>query len=244
MGGDRVSGALTHILASRWINSKDWVAIGLPRILYFNTALLLLSSATFEMGRRSLRRETLQRSLRFLMVTLLLGLAFISGQIMAWREVVGRGLLLATNPGSFFFYAFTAAHGLHLLCGVGALSFVIFSANRLARRGREDCDRGGGVLLALYGPAVGVPAGTAGIHRAALYRYRVAILGLKSMKRTHSAQLRDAVVTKFKCRSAHFAERRNTSLKTLRNWMQSGVLGAAMDFQRREGLLQPSQQGV
>ena len=132
-----VFGALTHILASRWINSKDWVAIGLPRILYFNTALLLLSSLTFEMGRRSVLRGTLERGLRWLIVTLLLGLAFVSGQIMAWREVVARGLFPATNPGSFFFYAFTAVHGLHLLGGVAALTFVIFSANRLARRGRE-----------------------------------------------------------------------------------------------------------
>jgi cytochrome c oxidase subunit 3 len=132
-----VFGALTHILASRWIHSKDWVGIGLPRMLYFNTALLLLSSVTFEMGRRRLARGTLQQSLRWLTVTLLLGLAFISGQILAWREVVARGLLLTTNPGTFFFYAFTAVHGLHLLGGVAALAFVILSANRLARRRRE-----------------------------------------------------------------------------------------------------------
>lgn len=132
-----VFGALTHILASRWIHSKDWVGVGLPRILYFNTAVLLLSSVTFEIGRRSLGRASLQRCLRWLTITLLLGLAFVSGQIMAWRNVVARGLFLTTNPGSFFFYAFTAVHGLHLLVGVAALCYVIVCANRLAQRGRE-----------------------------------------------------------------------------------------------------------
>ena len=129
--------ALTHILESRWVHSRDWVPIDLPHILYFNTAVLLASSLTFELARRSLARDAFQRCVRWLGVTLLLGAGFVAGQVMAWREFVARGLFVASNPGSFFFYFFTAAHGLHLVGGFLALSYVILFAKTLAQRGRQ-----------------------------------------------------------------------------------------------------------
>ena len=132
-----VFATLTHILASRWVHSKDWVPISLPHVLYANTGVLLVSSVTFELARRSLAREALRRCVRWLSITLLLGMLFIVGQIAAWRELVFRGLHPISNPGSFFFYCFTAVHGLHLLGGVLALAYVIVFAGRLASRGRE-----------------------------------------------------------------------------------------------------------
>jgi cytochrome c oxidase subunit III len=132
-----VFATLTHILASRWVHSKDWVPIGLPHILYLNTAVLLASSFTFEFARSSLAREALQGCVRWLSTTLILGVAFVAGQIVAWRQFIGRGLHLGSNLGSFFFYCFTAAHAIHLLGGVIALFYVILFANRLSQRGRQ-----------------------------------------------------------------------------------------------------------
>jgi len=50
--------------------------------------------------------------------------AFLIGQVVAWRQLVGEGIYLASNPASSFFYIFTGAHALHLLGGVGALLYV------------------------------------------------------------------------------------------------------------------------
>lgn len=133
-----VFAAITHVLASRWVHSKDWLSVSLPHILYLNTVVLLISSWTIELARRSLAREAFQRCLRWLSVTLFLGTAFVAGQIMAWREFVFRGFYLTSNPGSFFFYFLTAAHGLHLLAAVLALAYVMVFANRLVRRGRQQ----------------------------------------------------------------------------------------------------------
>ena len=47
------------------------------------------------------------------------------GQVVAWRELVAKGFYVSTNPASSFFYIFTAAHGVHLLGGVGALLYVL-----------------------------------------------------------------------------------------------------------------------
>jgi cytochrome c oxidase subunit 3 len=132
-----VFATLTHILESRWVHSKDWVSIPLPHILYLNTAVLLISSLTIELARVSRIGEAGKRSSRWLALTLLLGLVFVAGQLLAWRALVAHGLYVASNAGSFFFYFLTAAHAVHLLGGVLALSYVVLFSNRLARKGRQ-----------------------------------------------------------------------------------------------------------
>ena len=54
------------------------------------------------------------------------GVLFLVGQVIAWQQLRAAGLFLATNPSSSFFYVFTAAHGLHLLGGVLALTWILF----------------------------------------------------------------------------------------------------------------------
>jgi len=90
------------------------------------------SSATLELARRSLRTGAAKEFIRWLSVTLVLGLGFLSGQLIAWRELASRGVYLASNPGSSFFYVLTAAHGIHLLGGVVALGYVVLRARRIA----------------------------------------------------------------------------------------------------------------
>jgi cytochrome c oxidase subunit 3 len=58
-------------------------------------------------------------------VTGALGLIFILGQFLAWRNLAAQGLYLATNPSSSFFYVFTALHGAHLLGGIAGLAYVL-----------------------------------------------------------------------------------------------------------------------
>lgn len=132
-----VFGTITHIFSARWIHSRDWVPIDLPHILYLNTVVLLASSFTFELARRSLSQDALSRCVRWLRITLLLGVCFLAGQVVAWHEFVTRGLFVSTNPGSFFFYFFTAAHGLHLVGGFLALTYAIIFAKSLFQRGRQ-----------------------------------------------------------------------------------------------------------
>jgi cytochrome c oxidase subunit 3 len=48
-------------------------------------------------------------------------MAFLSGQLLAWRQLTGEGYLLAANPANAFFYVLTGVHGLHLLGGLVAL---------------------------------------------------------------------------------------------------------------------------
>jgi cytochrome c oxidase subunit III len=111
--------------------SGDWTHIVLPPIMYANTVALLISSFTMEMSRRGVagvarpEARDLRKSLLWLGVTLVLGLAFVGGQYLAWRHLTAQGLYLATNSNSSFFYVFTAMHALHLLGGIAALVYLM-----------------------------------------------------------------------------------------------------------------------
>jgi len=130
--------AFTSSMIVRQGASADWLHFQLPRVLYANTLILLGSSLTLELTRRrvvaipaALRhssadvRTLLSNGIYWLYVTGALGLIFILGQYLAWRNLAAQGLYLATNPSSSFFYVFTALHGVHLLGGIGGLAYVL-----------------------------------------------------------------------------------------------------------------------
>jgi cytochrome c oxidase subunit 3 len=123
--------AYTSALIVRQGGAPDWRHIALPRILYLNTLVLLASSATLERGRRLITRAGHSRfpaspsGQAWLRLTLGLGVLFLGGQVVAWRELVGQGLYLSTSPTSGFFYVLTSLHGLHLLGGITALIYTL-----------------------------------------------------------------------------------------------------------------------
>jgi len=99
-------------------------------VLYFNTLVLLASSATLENARRVLppgvgvNIEGTRKASARVMITLLLGLAFCVGQFRAWQELRAEGIYLATNPNSSFFYLLTFLHALHVFVGILVLVYL------------------------------------------------------------------------------------------------------------------------
>src|SRR5215469_8320264 len=102
-----------------------WQNIELPWLLWPNTAILLMSSVAIELSRRAIRRSDTPSMKRWLGVGGGLGVAFLIGQLAAWRQLVNEGVYLPSTLQSSFFYILTGLHGLHLLGGVIALSFVL-----------------------------------------------------------------------------------------------------------------------
>jgi cytochrome c oxidase subunit 3 len=115
---------------------RDWFPVPLPRLLLINTLVLLLSTITMELARRQVAREAAlsqaasvpgdslsqETGIQWLGLTVLLGITFLTGQWMAWRELAARGFYLNTSPSSSFVYLLTGTHGAHLLGGVLALA--------------------------------------------------------------------------------------------------------------------------
>lgn len=116
--------ALTSSFIVRKGMGQDWQPFELPRTLWATTALLLASSVTLERARRALVAGGRATYRRWWTLTTMLGVFFLSGQLVAWSQLWAAGVFLATNPSSSFFYLLTGTHGLHLLGGLIALSYV------------------------------------------------------------------------------------------------------------------------
>ena len=106
----------------------DWQPVELPPLLWWNAAVLLASSLTIELTRNALNKGLRTQCNRWLGLTAALGLAFLIGQVAAWRQLAGHGIYLATNPSSSFFYLLTGAHAVHLFGGLLALLYIVWEA--------------------------------------------------------------------------------------------------------------------
>ena len=128
--------ALTSAYIVRSASGNDWQPIAMPKVLWLSTLLILVSSVTMEISRRSLKQQDNPGYGRWLLITVALGLGFLSSQLVAWRQLVRQGAYMASNPYNSFFYLFTAAHGLHLFGGILALIYLLLRT----RRKRETID--------------------------------------------------------------------------------------------------------
>jgi cytochrome c oxidase subunit 3 len=115
--------------------ANGWIPLQVPRLLWINTLILLGSSFTLARAHSRFTAKDEEGFRHWWTTTTILGILFVAGQILAWRQLAAQGIFLATNPSSSFFYVFTGAHGLHLLGGILALLYVQFRATRKVARG-------------------------------------------------------------------------------------------------------------
>jgi cytochrome c oxidase subunit III len=98
----------------------DWVALEEPRLLTWNTGLLVVTSGAMQWTVVAARRGDADGLRRALAAGGVLTLAFLAGQILVWRQLNEAGAFLGSNPANAFFYLLTAAHAVHLLGGLVA----------------------------------------------------------------------------------------------------------------------------
>ena len=119
-----VVGSLFALFASAYsmrMELIDWRSLPVPRVLWFNTGVLVMSSAALQWAQVSTRRDDSDGILIGLLVGGISAIAFLIGQLLAWRQLIGAGYFLTANPANAFFYLITAVHGLHLLGGLVVL---------------------------------------------------------------------------------------------------------------------------
>ncbi len=103
----------------------EWQPFNLPFQVYFSTALILASSFTYYVAQKAIISNNQPKSKNWLLITTVLGGIFISSQILAWFQLVSRGLYMQSNPYLTFFYFMTALHAVHVLGGIIALGYVV-----------------------------------------------------------------------------------------------------------------------
>lgn len=114
---------------------RDWIPTKLPALLWVNTLVLLVSSVGMELARRQTKLAAVAATSKpagrasvsvegktpWLAFTIALGLLFLYGQWLAWKQLGASGFYVATTPSSSFVYLLTGAHAVHLMGGVLAL---------------------------------------------------------------------------------------------------------------------------
>jgi cytochrome c oxidase subunit 3 len=125
-----VFAAFTGAFVFRRGLSGDWASMPKPPILFLNTAVLLASSLALEMARRALKAGIPSKFNSWWSAGAVLGVLFLLGQALAWSQLKGLGIYVATSPTSSFFYVLTASHAFHLLGGVAALIYVAVQSLR------------------------------------------------------------------------------------------------------------------
>jgi len=97
---------------------EDWRPSPPLQLLWLNTAMLVSSSVAMQWARMAARRGEIDGVTNGLMAGGVFAVAFLGGQVLAWRQLMVA--FDVTNPAIGFFYLITALHGLHLLGGLVA----------------------------------------------------------------------------------------------------------------------------
>ncbi|HEY2970297.1 MAG TPA: cytochrome c oxidase subunit 3 [Casimicrobiaceae bacterium] len=116
-----VATSLFALLVSAFFMRKmgaDWTRLAVPRVLWLNTVLLLLSGVAMQWTRGAARREQIDGVRSGLIAAGVFTFAFLAGQLWAWQQLNASGYFVASDPATAFFYLLTALHGLHLLGGL------------------------------------------------------------------------------------------------------------------------------
>jgi cytochrome c oxidase subunit 3 len=98
-----------------------------------NTAVLVLSSLTCQLGVFAAERGDVERMRFWFVITFLMGAFFIGGQIFEYTELANEGVTIAAHPYGSVFFLTTGFHGLHVTGGLFAFLVVLgrtFAARR------------------------------------------------------------------------------------------------------------------
>ena len=98
--------------------AADWTQLALPKVLWLNTGVLILSGAAMQWTRAAAQKEQIDGVRIGLIAAGVFTVAFLAGQLWAWQQLNASGYFVKTDPATAFFYLLTALHGLHLLGGM------------------------------------------------------------------------------------------------------------------------------
>jgi cytochrome c oxidase subunit 3 len=118
-----------------YIRAGNWesIFVGIPdltgSLVIANTTLLILSSVTLHFAHTAIRKDDRRKFLSWLVVTVLLGVVFIAGQVYEYYEfIIHEGFTLTSGFFASAFFGLTGLHGLHVSLGAVLLGIVLVRA--------------------------------------------------------------------------------------------------------------------
>lgn len=109
----------------------NWLEYELPEIFWITSGIVVLSSVFLHWAYISAKKDNLLNLRIGMVMTVILGIAFLVGQWYSWVALVDRDVFFVGNPAGSFLYVFTGLHAAHLISGVIFLIIVLISTFRL-----------------------------------------------------------------------------------------------------------------
>ena len=120
-------------LTSAYIVKRDqpnWTSFEMPRIFWYSTVAILLSSLTIQLALRNFKDREMRRYRFLMMVTMLLGLTFVGCQFFGFRELWNHGVSFRGSGAGQFLYVIAGLHAVHLLGGIIVLAVQWIKSQR------------------------------------------------------------------------------------------------------------------
>lgn len=114
-------------------DNGNWLVFQLPDITLISTAILLGSSVSLLIAQRAVRQNNLSLTTTGLLVTFVLGLAFVYTQWQGWKELTAQGIFFVgkySNASGSFLYLIALVHLAHLSGGIIALAVSLYKSLR------------------------------------------------------------------------------------------------------------------
>jgi len=108
----------------------NWLEFDLPQTLYITSGIIFLSSVTMQLSYVAAKKDNLVMVRLSMLLTALLGVAFLAGQLISWEDLVAMDVFFVGNPAGSFLYVLTGLHAVHLISGVIFLIVTTVNAFR------------------------------------------------------------------------------------------------------------------
>ena len=110
-------------------NQASWQSIEMPKIFWYSTATILLSSVMMQMALRSFKQRQMNYYRLLIAGTLLLGVSFVILQWIGFQQLWNSGIQFkGSSGGGQFLYVIAGLHAAHVLGGVIALMVMFVKA--------------------------------------------------------------------------------------------------------------------
>ena len=112
-------------------NQSSWLEFDLPRIFWYSTFTIILSSVTIHLALKAFKAREMSRYRTFITVTVILGILFMLMQWMGFRDLESRNIALTgarSNSAASFLFVITGLHMVHVLGWVIALLVIFIRA--------------------------------------------------------------------------------------------------------------------
>ncbi|WP_224016942.1 cytochrome c oxidase subunit 3 [Ferruginibacter albus] len=109
-------------------NQPNWVSFDLPKVFWYSTAVMVLSSVTIWQALKAFKQRAMLNYRRLVMVTFFLGVLFVVLQIIGFNELYQKGITLQGNVSFSFLFIIVGLHALHVLGGIIVLLILFLKA--------------------------------------------------------------------------------------------------------------------